>query len=116
MRALDQKLLRDLGHMLGQALTIALVVACGIASYVAIKGTYYSMVYARDTYYERYRFADVFAQLERAPESLRTRIEAIPGVARAQSRIVEAISLPFENMAEPATANLVSLSPAARTV
>jgi putative ABC transport system permease protein len=111
VKALDRKLLRDLSQMAGQVITIALVVACGIASYVATKGTYYSLLYARDTYYERYRFADVFAQLERAPESLRARIEALRGVARAQTRVVKPISIPIEGMAEPAVADLVSLSP-----
>jgi putative ABC transport system permease protein len=109
VKALDRKLLRDLRHMTGQVITIALVVACGIASYVAINGTYYSLLGARDRYYERYRFPDVFADLERAPRSLERRVEAIDGVARAQTRVVESISVPIESMAEPATAALISM-------
>ncbi|MFI5307074.1 MAG: ABC transporter permease [Polyangiales bacterium] len=109
VKALDRKLLRDLGHMTGQVITIALVVACGIASYVAINGTYYSLLGERDSYYEHYRFPDVFATLERAPKSLERRIEAIDGIARAQTRVVEQISVPIESMAEPATAELISL-------
>jgi putative ABC transport system permease protein len=34
MRALDRKLFRDLWHMKGQALAIAMVLASGVATYV----------------------------------------------------------------------------------
>ena len=46
MRALDRKLLRDLQRMRAQVITIALVVACGIASYVTIEGTHASLLAA----------------------------------------------------------------------
>jgi putative ABC transport system permease protein len=107
--ALDRKLLRDLGRLKGQVVTIALVVACGIASFAALRSTFGSLIDSRDAYYERYRFGDVFAHLERAPASLAERIEAIPGVARVYTRVVEAALLPLPGMAEPAVATLVSL-------
>ena len=83
MRAIDRKLVRDLSRLQGQVITIGLVIACGVAAYVALRGTHRSLLHARDAYYERYRFPDVFARLERAPDSLRARIEALSGVARA---------------------------------
>ena len=107
--ALDRKLLRDLGRLKGQVVTIALVVACGIASFAALRSTFRSLMDSRDAYYERYRFGDVFAHLERAPESLAERIEAIPGVARVYTRVVEAALLPMPGVAEPAVATLVSI-------
>ncbi len=107
--ALDRKLLRDLSRLKGQVITIALVVACGIASFAAMRSTWHSLIDSRDAYYERYRFGDVFAHLERAPESLAERIEAIPGVARVYTRVVEAAVLPMPGMAEPAVGTLVSL-------
>jgi putative ABC transport system permease protein len=109
MRALDRKLLRDLSHMRGQVITIALVVACGIASYVAIKGTHASLLGARDAYYERQHFADVFAHAKSAPESLRTRLEQLPGVAAVVTRLVEPVSFPIDETRAPATGQLVSL-------
>jgi hypothetical protein len=66
LSALDRKLLRDLWHMRGQVLTVGLIVASGIATYVTMRGTYESMERAQQEYYSRYRFADVFAQLKRA--------------------------------------------------
>ena len=68
MRALTRKLFRDVLHMWGQALAIALVVACGVATFVLSLSTYHSLGGTRDDYYEDYRFADVFVQAKRAPE------------------------------------------------
>ncbi len=111
MKALDQKLLRDLRHLGGQILTIALVVACGVASFVALRGNYASLELARTTYYERYGFAAAFASLERAPRSLLADIEAIPGVARAEGRIVEAVLVPLEPGVRPISGRVVSVAP-----
>lgn len=109
IRALDRKLIRDLGQMRGQVITIALVVACGIAAYAGMQSTWGSLQRSRDTYYERYRFADVFAHAKRAPRGLEPRIEAIEGVATAHTRIVEYALVPMDDMIEPATSQIVSL-------
>lgn len=107
--ALDRKLLRDLSHLRGQVITIALVVACGIASYATMRGAWLSLHSSRATYYERYRFADVFASLERAPESLGARLDALPGVSLAYTRVRKGVKLPMEGMLEPATGIVMSL-------
>ena len=109
MRAIDRKLVRDLSRLQGQVITIGLVIACGVAAYVALRGTHRSLLHARDAYYERYRFPDVFARLERAPDSLRARIEALSGVARAETRIVQPARIRIAGMAEPALAHIVSI-------
>jgi putative ABC transport system permease protein len=112
---LDRKLLRELLRMKGQAIAILLLVACGVASYVSSISTYQSLHFSQQDYYLRYRFAQVFAHLERAPESLRSRIEAIDGVAKVDTRVVEDVTLDMEALAEPATGRLVSLPPDGRS-
>lgn len=109
MKALDRKLLRDLGQHKGQAATIALVVACGIAGFLAAMGTYLSLVAARDDYYTQARFADIFVVLKRAPEWLGRRIAEVPGVAEAETRLVFEANLHFADDAVPATGRIVSL-------
>ena len=109
MKALDQKLLRDLLHMWGQVLAIALIVACGIASLVTMMSTYSSLKLTQDTYYDQYRFADVFVQLKRAPDSLISRLESIPGVGKVQTRVVKDVTLSVEGLAAPATGRLISI-------
>ena len=109
VNALDRKFLRDAGRMKGQVLTIALVLAAGITSFIALQGTYASLLASRDAYYDQQRFAHVFASLERAPESLARRLEALPGVAAVQTRIAKRVSLPIEGRPRPALGLLLSL-------
>ncbi len=109
MRALDRKLLRDLLQLRGQAITIALVVACGIASFVSLFSVYRSLGDDMDRYYERNRFADVFAHCKRAPDAVKQDLERLPGVAVVETREVETVMLPMEDMSEPAVGQIVSL-------
>lgn len=109
MRALDRKLWRDLFHMRGQAAAIASVIACGIAVFVGARSTLRSLEEARQSYYERYRFAEVFSGLRRAPRSVAERIREIPGIAAVDDRIVEGVILDVPGLAEPAVAKLISL-------
>jgi putative ABC transport system permease protein len=106
---LHTKLLRDLNSLKGQVLTIALVVACGIASYVTMRSTWSSLYESKDTYFERYRFADLFVSLKRAPESLVPSMESLPGVSRVYSRVVKVATVPLPELTEVARAYLVSL-------
>lgn len=107
--ALDRKLLRDLWRMRGQALAIALVAMCGIATFVTMRGGYEALLAAQASYYERYRFADVFVNVKRAPLSLLARVRAIPGVNEADGRVVFDASLDVPGLDEPASGRLVSL-------
>jgi len=109
MSALDRKLLRDLWHIRGIALAIALVIGAGLATFVMSLGAINSLSETRTAYYERYRFAEVFAQLKRAPQRLMARIENIPGVKRAEDRIVKGIILDLPDIEEPATGALISI-------
>lgn len=109
MSLLDRKLLRDLARLKGQALTVALVVASGVTSYVCLQGTWASLERARIAYYERYRFADLFVHLRRAPESVRERLEELDGVTVVETRLVEEVTVPLDDLEEPATGRLVSL-------
>jgi putative ABC transport system permease protein len=109
MTALHTKLLRDLWRTRGQLLTVALVVACGIATYVTMRGSYEAIANSRQEYYGQYRFADVFAALKRAPNSLEASIAAIPGVSTVQTRIVFEVTLDVPALQEPALGRLVSI-------
>jgi putative ABC transport system permease protein len=109
MTALQTKLLRDLWRTRGQLLTVSLVVACGIATYVTMRGSYEAIANARQEYYGQYRFADVFAALKRAPNSLEASIAAIPGVSTVQTRIVFEVTLDVPGLQEPALGRLVSI-------
>ncbi|MEL6662307.1 MAG: FtsX-like permease family protein [Pseudomonadota bacterium] len=107
--ALDKKLIRDLIHMRGQGLAVGAIVACGVAIMVMALGAMSSLELSRDTYYERYRFADVFSNAKRAPERLVSEIGDIDGVRTVQTRITHLVTLDIEGLREPANGLLVSL-------
>ena len=109
MKAIHTKLLRDLIRLKAQASAIGLVMACGIATFVMALSLIDSLTGTIDAYYERNRFADVFAHAKRAPLNLTERISEIPGVAHADTRIVETVRLDIEHLPEPASGTIVSL-------
>lgn len=111
MTALHHKLLRDLFHMKGQVIAIALVLACGVASFVAMRAMYRSLLLSQESYYAQYRFADVFAELKRAPDWVAGRIHEIPGVKQAQPRVVMDVTLNVPGLNEPAVGRLISIDP-----
>jgi putative ABC transport system permease protein len=109
MRTLDIKLFRDLVRLWAQALAIAFVIAGGVATLILAVGSYRSLDDTRAAYYERYRFADVFAAARRAPRTLVDQIAEIPAVAGVDARIVKLALLDIPNYSEPATGQVISL-------
>lgn len=109
MKALTRKLLRDLSAMKAQVFAIALVMTSGLAIFIALLSTLQSLEASQNAYYDRYRFADVFAQPRRAPETLATEIARIPGVQEVETRVVTDVVLDVPGLSEPATGRLISI-------
>ena len=109
MKPLQRKLLRELLRLKGQMLAVAAVVACGISVFVSMSSVQYSLEASRARYYSRYRFADVFMQVKRAPEFYLETVRRIAGVASVNSRIVADVTLDVPGLDEPATGRLVSI-------
>jgi putative ABC transport system permease protein len=109
MRVLDRKLFRDLQRLWAQALAIALLIAGGVSTVILAVGSERSLDETRIAYYERHRFADVFALVRRAPKTLIARIAEIPGVAAVEARITKLALLDIPNLREPATGQLFSI-------
>jgi putative ABC transport system permease protein len=106
---LRRKVLRDLRRLWAQVLAIALVLAAGVATLILGNGAYSSLHETRARYYDTYRFADVFADVTRAPRALMGEIRDIDDVLAAEARIVKLGILDMPDMAEPGTMQLVSL-------
>lgn len=109
MKALNRKLLRDLRLQLGQLVSIALLVACGVTAFVGMRSTRESLRIAREVYYGRYRFGDVFASLKRAPQSLAQRISEIPGVGMVETRVVLPATIDVPGLSQLASGLMVSV-------
>lgn len=109
MRALNHKLVRDLWRLKGQVVAIGMVVASGVAVLVMSLTALDSLQETAEAYYERYRFAQVFANVKRAPERLAHRIADIPGVQAVETRISKFATLDLEHFPEPAIGRLISI-------
>jgi len=111
MKALDRKLLRDLRAMWSQVLTIALVVASGVAGFITTLSAVDSLALARDRFYAEARFADVFAGLKRAPLTVADTLRALPGVADVQTSVEVAVRVEIEGRSEPIVGQLIGVDP-----
>lgn len=109
MKALNRKLLRDLSRSKAQILSISAVVACGVASVIAMRSTLDSMQRSSDEYYASSRFPNVFASLRRAPERVAVRISEIDGVAAVETRVAVDALLHVPGLTESATGHFVSV-------
>ncbi|HMM67660.1 MAG TPA: FtsX-like permease family protein [Dokdonella sp.] len=109
MSALARKALRDLWHLRGQALAIALVIAAGIANLVMAQSTYESLQETREHFYREYAFADVFASAKRVPQTVSARIAAMAGVQTVQTRLMASGNLHLAGFDEPVRAQLLSV-------
>ncbi|MFC5580025.1 ABC transporter permease [Rhodanobacter terrae] len=109
MSALSRKAARDLWHLRGQALAIALVIAGGVATLVMSQSTYESLTATRERFYRQGALADLWAPLKRAPDTLLPQLAAIPGVQTAQARLLALGTLGVPGFNEPVRAEVVSL-------
>jgi putative ABC transport system permease protein len=111
MRAIDGKLVRDLGRMRVQALAIALIVASGVSLFIATFAAYRSIRLSEHHFYTRQRFADVWSSLGCAPRSLARDLAAVPGVVAVDARLVTPAILDVPGLVEPASALVIGVPP-----
>ncbi len=106
---LDRKLVRDIWHLRGQVVTIALVVASGIAAFSASLSTYEALKRMQADYYESARFAQVFAAARRVPSSVAPRLLEISGVAEVAATLSYDVLLDLPGVVEPTVGRMIAL-------
>lgn len=109
MRALHRKLIRDLAALKGQAAAIVLVIASGVMTLIIAVTTLDALSLTQQRFYQDYQFADVFTDLKRAPESVAERLQQIPGVNQAETRIKAAVRLEVPGFEDPVRGLLLSI-------
>lgn len=109
MKALDRKLLRDLRRMWAQGITIALVVASGIAGFVTSLSAVDSLALARDRFYAEGRFADVFASVKRAPRAVEESLREVQGVADVQTTLEEIVRVELPLVSDPVIGQMIGM-------
>jgi len=109
VKALDRKVLRDLRLLWSQALTIALVVASGIGGFIACLSAVDSLALARDDFYAAGHFADVFAAVKRAPDTLAQRLREVPGIVDVQTTVESGARVTLPTTPDPVIGQIIGL-------
>lgn len=109
LSVLHRKLLRDLWALRGQVVAIALVLGSGLAVLIMSLGAIQALTETRQAFYERYRFAEVFVTVKRAPLSAAAEVAALPGVRAAEARVVRPVILDLPDFAQPISGTVVSV-------
>ena len=114
MRALNIKLLRNLWTLKGQGEAIAAVIAAGVAMYVMSLTALESLRLSQRSVYQSQHFAQVFANLKRAPEALGERLRDIPGIAILETRVQAPLNIQMPDFDEPITGLAISIPDASQ--
>lgn len=109
MRTLNVKLRRDLWTLKGQGLAIALVIASGIATLVMALTSLDTLRLTQQSVYQSQRFAEVFAELKRAPERIAERLIELPGVAALETRVRAPVNVRLPGYDQPVTGLALSI-------
>lgn len=109
MTPLNRSLYRKLWRIKGQVLAIALVMASGVAVLVMSLTNIEALSGSAAAYYERYRFAHVFAEVKRAPEAIALKAGRIPGVQTVETRVMKPAIMDVAGFQEPVVGRLISV-------
>ena len=109
MKALRRKLLRDAWRLRGQVLTIAAVIACGIAAFTGALSAHDSLLTLRERHYEAGRFAQVFAPVRRAPQRISAELRAIDGVADVETTVAGRVIVTLPGETEALSGRVIAL-------
>ncbi|OOC09634.1 ABC transporter permease [Thioalkalivibrio halophilus] len=109
MRTLHLKVLRDLARLRGQAAAIALVIASGVLTLVFSVMGHDALSLTQERFYAERHFADVFAEVNRAPRRIADPLREIPGVAEVEPRVRAPARLELDGFDDPIRGQVLSL-------
>ncbi|WP_236545141.1 ABC transporter permease [Tropicimonas marinistellae] len=85
------------------------MIALGVLMLVMMTGLVNTLEETKQAYYDRYRLAEVFAPVERAPDRFLERLAEIPGVAAVEGRVNGSALIDIAGEVVPVRAQAVSL-------
>lgn len=109
MRALHHKILRDLGQLKGQAAAIALVIASGVMTLVIAVTSLDALTLTQQRFYSEFQFADIFAEVKRAPEGAVERFRDAPGINQIETRVRAPARLEVAGFDDPIRGTMLSV-------
>ncbi len=106
---LHRKLIRDLAGMKGQIAAIAVVIAAGVMTLILSVTSLDSIRLSKERFYADYQFADLFATLTRAPDTLAARLRGVEGINLVETRVVAPVRLEVPDYADPVRGHVLSI-------
>lgn len=101
--------MRDLVPIAGQVAAIAVVLGAGVMVLILSVTTLDALALSKARFYESHHFAQVFADLKRAPEGLARSLQEIPGVNQVETRVIAPMRLEVPGFPEPVRGQILSL-------
>ncbi len=109
MSALHRKLLRDLAGLKGQVAAIAVVIAAGVMTLMIAVTSLDAIQLSMERFYNSHQFADLYANIIRAPEAISERLADIPGISRLETRVVAPVRLEVPDYPDPVRGQILSI-------
>jgi len=109
MLTLHRKLMRDLIGLKGQVAAIAVVIAAGVMTLMIAVTSLDAIQLSMERFYNSHQFADVYASITRAPESVAERLADIPGISRIETRVVAPVRLEVPGYPDPVRGHVLSI-------
>lgn len=109
MRAINRKRIRDLLNMKGQVAAIGVVIAAGVMILIVFITTVDALTRTKERFYQDHNFADVFADLVRAPDHVEARLREIPGVNQVHTRVFAPVRLEVPGYEDPVRGHIISI-------
>ncbi len=109
MGTLHRKLLRDILSMGGQTAAIGTVIAAGVMTLIVSVTTLDAISLTKDRFYRDHQFAQIFADLKRAPEGLAERLATIPGINQVDTRVRATVRLEVPGFSDPVRGVVLSI-------
>ncbi len=108
MNSLNRKIFRDYKTLKAQVFTVAVLIICGISVLVSSWSSYQSLQSAKDSFYREFRFAEIFADVVRAPSSVLSELARLEGIQTVEARIIREGLVEVSGQTEPALGRLIS--------
>lgn len=109
MLTLNRKLWRDLSGLKGQVAAIAVVIAAGVMTLMIAVSSLDAIRLSMERFYASHHFADIFAMVTRAPDSLAEQLSNVPGVNRVETRVVAPVRLEVPGFEDPVRGQILSV-------
>lgn len=107
MSILFKNLLRDIKKSKGQFISILIIVILGVTFYTSLNSAFKNLSNSSIKYYEEYRLADLWIDLDKAPISIKEKVEKLSNVEMVTGRIVKDASINISD--ENATLRFITL-------